>query len=286
MQLFNQNYEKPLAYFLALFFFPTTLYLHVSLSQQLKFLVFVLFGFALCAMKLSGAQSGSIGFLLGALVFLITLFKPQKTTLFLKIFTFLWTLLTPVLMLAFNNTHQFAKYITFTGSSLYHRFCIWTFVTHKIFERPFIGWGIGSSKKFPGSDLPFFQNLMPEQLQTFNFLLDYKCSFLSFVNMPLHPHNNALQVYLELGLVGGILYSLFLASIFQLFIKVFKDKVVLATANAMAVLTLVIFNMSHSIWHMWLLSWIILSFAMLYAVSLYHTRQQKTKIKKTEATQA
>jgi len=278
MSRFEMEFVKPLAYFMALFTFPSLLFLYNYLPKKLRFLVLVLLTFSIFALQLSGAQSGFIGFVLGIIVFALTFFKPRSTTLILQVLTFFGTLFTPVLMSVFTYHYKLLPYATLIGTSLYHRFCIWNFATHKLFEHPIIGWGIGASKNFPGSKELIYATTSPEQLQYFeNLDIDIIYWAKTFIiNMPLHPHNNALQVYLELGLIGAIFYALFLASIFQVFLRVFKDKLSLASANAMAVLTLLIFNMSHSIWHMWLLSWIILSFAMLYMISLYRMRNSET----------
>jgi len=54
---------------------------------------------------------------------------------------------------------------------------------------------------------------------------------LSLKNLPVHPHNNSLQAYFELGIIGEILYALLLR-----YFEVFKEMVSLAAANAMATL--------------------------------------------------
>ena len=69
-------------------------------------------------------------------------------------------------------------------SSAAHRLLIWQFVGEKIAERPLLGWGLDSSRAIPGGQ---------GAVQGFSPLL------------PLHPHNAALQLWLELGLLGGVL---------------------------------------------------------------------------------
>ncbi len=69
--------------------------------------------------------------------------------------------------------------------SVWHRAEIWSFVAGKIAERPVAGWGFNASRVIPGgtetlSDIP------AERL-------------------PLHPHNAALQIWLELGAIGAAL---------------------------------------------------------------------------------
>jgi O-antigen ligase len=68
-----------------------------------------------------------------------------------------------------------------------HRLLIWSFTGDRIAERPFLGWGLDSSRAIPGGQ----DEIRPAQ----NWL-------------PLHPHDAALQVWLELGAPGAALFAL------------------------------------------------------------------------------
>jgi O-antigen ligase len=71
-------------------------------------------------------------------------------------------------------------------SSAWHRAQIWAFVGERIAERPMLGWGMNSSRVIPGG----------------------KTQILPHVEiLPLHPHNAALQVWLELGIPGAALFA-------------------------------------------------------------------------------
>jgi exopolysaccharide production protein ExoQ len=74
-------------------------------------------------------------------------------------------------------------------SSAGHRLLIWTFIGKHIAERPLLGWGLDSARAIPGGK----EEVRPGQNK-----------------LPLHPHNAALQVWLELGLPGALLFALFL----------------------------------------------------------------------------
>ncbi len=69
-------------------------------------------------------------------------------------------------------------------NSAVHRWLIWQFVAEKITERPVLGWGLDSSRAIPGAH---------ESVQGYTDRL------------PLHPHNAALQVWLELGFLGSLI---------------------------------------------------------------------------------
>jgi exopolysaccharide production protein ExoQ len=68
-----------------------------------------------------------------------------------------------------------------------HRLLIWSFTGERIAERPFFGWGLDAARAIPGGKV----EIRPAQ----NWL-------------PLHPHDSALQVWLELGAPGAALFAL------------------------------------------------------------------------------
>lgn len=71
--------------------------------------------------------------------------------------------------------------------SVSHRLEIWSFVGQRIAERPLLGWGLDASRAIPGGK----ELIQPGETW-----------------LPLHPHNAALQVWLELGLPGAVLMAL------------------------------------------------------------------------------
>ena len=68
-----------------------------------------------------------------------------------------------------------------------HRLLIWSFVGDRIAEHPLRGWGLDSSRSIPGGSDP----IRPDETW-----------------LPLHPHNAPLQVWLELGVPGAVLFAL------------------------------------------------------------------------------
>jgi O-antigen ligase len=82
----------------------------------------------------------------------------------------------------------FATVDAFKGSAG-HRLLIWSFTGDRIAERPLLGWGLDSARAIPGGKV----EIRPGQ------------SWL-----PLHPHDAALQLWLELGAPGAILFALLL----------------------------------------------------------------------------
>jgi exopolysaccharide production protein ExoQ len=86
--------------------------------------------------------------------------------------------------------HQDAPWIKLSGI---HRLLIWRFGAERVAERPFLGWGMDSSRAIPGGRTDL-NTLLPT--------LHYPSVIEA---MPLHPHNATLQWQLELGIPGLIL---------------------------------------------------------------------------------
>ncbi|MEX2614541.1 MAG: O-antigen ligase family protein [Alphaproteobacteria bacterium] len=95
----------------------------------------------------------------------------------------------------------FARYEFFSGA---HRLGIWNFVATMIRERPLLGWGLDSARNIPQADLPLASVLSKA------VVLDYPTipTLPLSPAMPLHPHNAALQIILETGVVGAALFCL------------------------------------------------------------------------------
>jgi O-antigen ligase len=65
-----------------------------------------------------------------------------------------------------------------------HRLLIWQFTAERIADKPLFGWGFNASRRLPGGDVVVIGGLPA---------------------LPLHPHNAALQWWVELGAIGAAL---------------------------------------------------------------------------------
>ena len=93
----------------------------------------------------------------------------------------------------------FLKYNFYTtASKKLHRLIIWSYVKEKILEKPLIGHGFFSSRNIANK-------------------MRHTKSETKYQLIPLHPHNSILQIWLELGVLGII--------IFFSFIKFILDKI-------------------------------------------------------------
>lgn len=93
-------------------------------------------------------------------------------------------------------------------NSAAHRLLIWDFTAERIAQRPIFGWGMDSSRAIPGG------TLRTDEATRVAFGLTSPAAHHWFIHaqmLPLHPHNLALQVWLELGAVGAVLMAMLLA---------------------------------------------------------------------------
>jgi O-antigen ligase len=88
--------------------------------------------------------------------------------------------------------------------SAVHRLVIWDFAAARIAEKPLAGWGLEASRAMPGG------RAQPDAatLDRLNINAPAQREFLVLPHvevMPLHPHNGALQLWLELGGIGALI---------------------------------------------------------------------------------
>ena len=148
-----------------------------------------------------------VAFLAGGVIFGMTMVKPRATAIIVASLSAGFVLLAPVTGKLLAPGPWLRSVPPIIQFSAYHRTKIWEFSAKRIAERPFVGWGIDASRRIPGGntkldinrDLQFKDRYYPE--------VEDRRYRTVIVAMPLHPHNAALQVWLELGLIGAILLA-------------------------------------------------------------------------------
>lgn len=89
-------------------------------------------------------------------------------------------------------------------TSALHRMLIWDFTAARIAERPVLGWGMEASRTIPGGR----GNPPAAILDRMRVTDPARRAWFAEPHvqvLPLHPHNGALQVWLELGAIGALL---------------------------------------------------------------------------------
>jgi O-antigen ligase len=92
-------------------------------------------------------------------------------------------------------------------ASALHRMLIWDFTAERIAERPLAGWGMEASRQIPGGrDQPSAATL--DRMRVTDPALRRWFAEPHVQILPLHPHNGALQLWLELGGIGAAIAAL------------------------------------------------------------------------------
>ena len=118
---------------------------------------------------------------------------------------------------------------------------IWRFVADRISERPILGWGFNSSRVIPGRD---------DRLD------------VSEPALPLHPHNAALQWWLELGAPGAILGTALILWLMRAIGRARASIVGKASAAGLVLSAVTVSFLSYGIWQSWWLAalWLVGAF--------------------------
>jgi O-antigen ligase len=115
-------------------------------------------------------------------------------------------------------------------NSASHRLLIWSFAGDRIAERPFAGWGLDAARAIPGGK----DEIRPGQ----NWL-------------PLHPHDAALQLWLELGAPGAALFALLVGSLWLRLAEAPWPRLYTAASGGSLAAALAVASAGWGIWQEW-----------------------------------
>jgi hypothetical protein len=183
--------------------------------------------------------------LAGGFLFACGWFLPRLTCWLLGAAALFWTLLAP-LILRLEVTGLLSPLTGSKSGSWEHRRRVWDFVIGRIRERPLAGWGLGDSRFLPGGRAEIAPGV---------------------AMLPLHPHDAALQLWLELGGLGAILGACFLLGLFLTIDRHIADRRQRALALALAAASFLHAMVSFSLWHEWWLGFLILSAGFFLAAA-------------------
>ena len=152
-----------------------------------------------------------------------------------------------------------------------HRLIIWSHSSDKIFNKVFLGYGVSSSRKFGELEKIEFIDIREEK--KFKFILP---------SIPLHPHNNTIQIWLELGMLGIISFYSFL--IFIWYSTVFRSNlsdIQTAFISGSIFCVFIINQISYGLWQSWWISSIILLIIFSLIILKSHDSNEITRIPET-----
>ncbi len=154
--------------------------------------------------------------------------------------TVIYFAFTPLIFLRFGGIS--ASLPSDVGKMSWHvRLDVWRFTSTQVMGHPLIGWGLDSSRAWPD-------------------------------HIPMHPHDAALQLWLETGAVGVALAALFWAWLFvRIDVVAADDRPAAAVMTATAAAYLTISAISFGVWQEW---WLALgAFALAVCAMLLKDRR-------------
>lgn len=215
---------------------------------------------------ISDSLASFVGFNTATLIFLLMRFiiLPYCTIKILNLITIIifisGAILMPMITYSIKPIDIIKPYSNVLTESAKHRIFIWHFVMNKYLEKPLLGQGFASSKKIQISD---------------NELVHYESKILS--PLPLHPHNNILQILFETGLIGFILFILFISKLFRNINKLVNESQfdLLAISYACFANYFIIGMISFSMWQTWFVCtgvWIMILLTMIYQYAKHNKK--------------
>jgi O-antigen ligase len=143
-----------------------------------------------------------------------------------------------------------------------HRVLIWDFSVARIADHPMLGWGMESAREIPGGA----ERFDPATLARFGLTSEGERHYYGSENtrrLPLHTHNAALQVWLELGLVGALLATWLAAAV----MLAAGASPIAPTALGVAVSGAVTGQLSFGVWQPWWVASLVLVALVLRALA-------------------
>ncbi|MGG5817251.1 O-antigen ligase family protein [Falsiroseomonas sp. HW251] len=146
------------------------------------------------------AESAKIAALAGVAAGIGAAFAPRLLPRLTAAVLALLVLAMPLLLAASFTRPPDLSALPFSAA---HRVLIWDFVIGRVAEKPVLGWGADAARAIPGAEDGFSTEVLdrfgltsPEERDVFGRHAS---------RLPLHPHNAALHVWLETGLVGAVI---------------------------------------------------------------------------------
>lgn len=165
-------------------------------------------------------------------------------------------ILPPIGSIEKNNYYNVPWQKTAIGGSIIHRLLVWEYVANEIYKRPILGHGTGTSRLIG-------QNII---LNVPNTKQEIKGG------IPLHPHNNFLEIWLELGLLGIIIINILWMKIIKYGIQMRQDSYIIGTGVCSSIVTIfIISNLSFGVFQAWWMS----SIALIFLIILQFSKKEQ-----------
>jgi O-antigen ligase len=204
-------------YVIAVMVWPASLLLR---REKRNSLVLALLAGVVATTVMFKVDAPAAGLGAGLLAMIAVLTFGRRAVLALGGLSAAYVIATPWIMAPMIGAGLFERFKIGLPASWDARLTIWTFTDARILERPLLGWGLDASRSWPHI-------------------------------IPLHPHNAALQFWLELGGVGAVIAAGLLFFLFWLIARATEGKAYMAVASATLAAYLTIGALSFGVWQEW-----------------------------------
>ena len=178
--------------------------------------------------------SAKVAFVGGALSFIMVSLAPRTSIRFIQLMVILLAIAEPIIAPKIQPLDYINNGLPM---SALHRLFIWHFAGEKAQENPWAGYGFYSSRDVPGG-----KNIIQLPNQSLP---------MGSVYLPNHTHNSILQVWLELGYIGLVLYVLIIVSTLSWIAKEVRAPLQQALMVAMLMTYLGISLFAFNVWQEW-----------------------------------
>lgn len=229
---------------LCLLSWPTTIYLFKHYLKTWAILFYLLT--LLTLMRLE-SQTAFLSHMVSGIIFIVIYYLKHRGLYLLFAGIFASILMAPIIAYYMDPNIVFQHIPNLEGSASEYRLFIWSFTAKRAMLEPFFGYGFDASRSIAYSSSELFHDGRPP--------------------IPLHPHNNILQIFLELGAVGLILFTGFITSCIIFIKRHAKSPLAVASYSSILSCCLLIGATGFGIWQNWLLCSYILA-AMLVHIQV------------------
>lgn len=236
-------------------------------ESKISFSKTLLFASAILMFILINAapDAARAGILLGLSGALFVYYKPKSAYVFSVIFS-VFSVLAPWIFTSYLTPETLGSLFHYLPLSYQHRFFIWHAMSKKALESPLIGHGFDYATTLAKGPIMclkkiyFSWQLYPLEF-SFSPLVDIGCGHI----FTSHPHNGIVQIWVELGLIGIIL---FLGIFWLLTSKIvsIKNPAERGAYFGLLLFYTVIMLVSSGLWQKWIMATIILAFVGFCAI--------------------
>lgn len=241
-------------------FLSTISWVIIGYSLQRKYYLFTISFTVILFLLLMNSDSFAsfVGFSLSIISFVILYLSKMRLGFLVRIAFATYILMMPIASF-YQDPYGLSDSYSIPESSK-HRLFIWNFTANKAIEKPIFGYGFASSR------------YVAER----GDVVEYK-EGAQWHLLPVHPHNNSLQSFLEMGIIGLILFVILVDNILK-HITTYTNNILSRIISISCFINYFFVGMvSFGIWQIWWFSTAVFATLMIH-IFFYSDAKKVTKL--------